>query len=967
MTHKIMVVDDNSATRRMVRNALQRKGHDVVEAADGHTARLLMASERPRVVIQDLMLPDADGFTLVGELRAIARGTDVSILAFSGFVSELDEARVSTVGFDDIIPKPIAPSRLVPLVEAHLPANVPKMERFGDGRRLVIADDDPMQLKLAQFRLSRLGFEIEAVGDGRAALEAIRRNPPDVIVSDVMMPEIDGFALAMSVRQDPLLRKLPIVLVTSSYVEAADRDLARRAGANDLVPRTPELVELVDKLRETLQATRTAEPMIEAEQLVDLEREHGQRVFRQLERQVMLNSGLAKRCSALASELTVLAGISEAVLKHRDVDVALDEALAECFDAGGISIGALYLVEGDQLRVRPIGSSTGLPAYEEIKNFYGNEALLRTLIARKELVELPLPKGSPDAELRAAAPALLASAQASAMLLVPVVHLEHSLGSLLMVARGRELDREDWRAFAHGVATQISHVLTLARAFADRESAERRATDHAALLDALVESAPDFVFHLDLDGTIRFANRTGAKFTPSQVLGHKFYEFLEEEQCVTVKRAIAKVVETGAPQGYDMAVTLNGKQSWYSTRLGPIRQDGVIAGVVLISRDITEGKQTEMHLMVADRMASVGTLAAGVAHEINNPLASVIANLDMALQDVGEFARDLPPELVEELKDARTAADRVREIVRDLKIFSRSEEERRGPVDIEHVLESTIRMAWNELRHRAKLVKQFGKVPDVDANESRLGQVFLNLIINAAHAIPPGKYDSNQILVSTRLDETGRNVVVAIRDTGMGMPPEVRARLFTPFFTTKPVGVGTGLGLAISHKIVTQFGGTITLDTEPGKGTEFRVTLPIAGASDLAKPRTRSVTVPATRRGRVLVIDDEEPLAQAIRRFLATEHEVTAVFSAGAALDLVRQGERYDVIFCDLMMPQVTGMEMHAELVRLDAAQAEKVVFLTGGAFTPMARDFLDQVPNRRLEKPFDLKELRRLVNELVR
>src|SRR6185436_12872883 len=186
-------------------------------------------------------------------------------------------------------------------------------------------------------------------------------------------------------------------------------------------------------------------------------------------------------------------------------------------------------------------------------------------------------------------------------------------------------------------------------------------------------------------------------------------------------------------------------------------------------------------------------------------LASVIANLDMALQDVLAFTHDLPPELEEELKDARTAADRVREIVRDLKIFSRAEEERQGPVDVEHTLESTIRMAWNELRHRARLVKKFAKVPEVEANESRLGQVFLNLIINAAHAIPAGKYEQNQITVSTALDKDANTVVVTIADTGSGIPPEVRPRLFTPFFTTKPVGVGTGLGLAISHKIITQY------------------------------------------------------------------------------------------------------------------------------------------------------------------
>src|SRR5204863_9680817 len=143
-------------------------------------------------------------------------------------------------------------------------------------------------------------------------------------------PEVDGFGLAMEVRSHPTLRKIPVVLVTSSYVESADRDLARRAGANDLVPRTPELVELIELLRTTIDDT-SVESEIEPDELVGLEREHNQRVFRQLERQVLLNTGLAKRCSALASELTVLTGISEAVLKHQDVDLALDEALAECF------------------------------------------------------------------------------------------------------------------------------------------------------------------------------------------------------------------------------------------------------------------------------------------------------------------------------------------------------------------------------------------------------------------------------------------------------------------------------------------------------------------------------------------------------------------------------------------------------------------------------------------------------------
>lgn len=957
--HKIMVVDDNAATRRMVKNALARQGYHVLEAPDGATARLLMARERPRVVLQDLMLPDADGFSLVGELRKLA-GPDVAILAFSGFVSKLDQARISSVGFDDIIPKPIAPSRLLPLLEAHMPAPVPSAERFGVGRKLIVADDDPLQLKLASFRLGRLGFEIETVPDGAAALEAVRRIRPDAVVSDVMMPELDGFGLAMALRQDPELRSIPLVLVTSSYVEPSDRELAQRAGANDLVVRTPELVELIELLRRTLTSTeQTAQ--IEPGELTELERERNRRVFRQLERQVLLNTGLAKRCSALASELTVLTGIAEAVLKHRDVDVALDEALAACFDAGGVSVGALYLLEpGGTLRVRTLGAEGGWSA-GGLETFFDNESLLRSVMSSGQPLHVP----SPDVP-REVGDRLLRLCEANAVLVVPLTSASGPLGALLMAARGRELDEEDWRAFALGVGSQISQVLTLARAYADVEAAERKAADHAALLEAVMQSAPDYVIHLDRDGLIRFINRIEPPQTTSEVLGVNWFDLVAADQRAKARAAFEVALTGGASEFEIQTLGTMGTPRWFQGRIGPIRRDGAITGCVIVARDITDKKQTEMQLMLADRMASVGTLAAGVAHEINNPLAAVIANLDMALQDVIALEERvvLPSDLLDELRDARLSADRVREIVRDLKLFSRTQEERQGAVNVEKVLESTLRMAWNEVRHRAKVVKEYGNVPRVTANESRLGQVLLNLIVNAVQAIPEGNFLNNQIRIKTYTE--GDNVVIGIRDTGSGIPPEVQRRLFTPFFTTKPVGVGTGLGLAISHRIVTAMNGTITFESEVGKGTEFRITLPIAPAT--VQPITARVPTAklASRRGRVLVIDDEESLGHAIRRYLAQEHDVEAVTSARVALDLLSGGARYDVILCDLMMPQITGMELHESVTRLDAAQAAKIVFVTGGAFTESARTFFETTPNPRIEKPFDLKTLRHLVNELI-
>jgi len=243
--------------------------------------------------------------------------------------------------------------------------------------------------------------------------------------------------------------------------------------------------------------------------------------------------------------------------------------------------------------------------------------------------------------------------------------------------------------------------------------------------------------------------------------------------------------------------------------------------------------------------------------------------------------------------------------------------------------------------------------------------VFLNLIVNAAQAIPDGRANQNEIRVATSLTDDGR-VRVDIADSGSGMPPEVVAQLFTPFFTTKPIGVGTGLGLSICHQLVTAVGGEISVETELGKGTTFTVLLPAAAASPQV-PRT--ITTPeaaATRRGRVLLIDDEPIVATTLHRALSRHHDVVAK-DAAEAIRAIEQGGVFDVIFCDLMMPDISGMDVYAELARIAPAQAARMVFITGGAFTVRGREFLERTKNKHLEKPIDLGELRALVDAAVR
>lgn len=390
------------------------------------------------------------------------------------------------------------------------------------------------------------------------------------------------------------------------------------------------------------------------------------------------------------------------------------------------------------------------------------------------------------------------------------------------------------------------------------------------------------------------------------------------------------------------------------------------------ARARAERQKMREQLMISERMASVGMLAASVAHEINNPLAVIVANLEFTLQQLdapvsgdGSASTALRGAIDGPLRDALEAAERVSHIVRDLKVFSRSNnEDQQGPVDIERVLESAARMASNEVRHRADLVRNYSKVPPVLGNEARLGQVFLNLIVNAAQAISEGRANENRIVLSIRAG-AGNKAVVEVSDTGSGMTPEVASHIFDPFFTTKPEGVGTGLGLAICQRIIASLRGEISVESRPGQGSTFRVSLPYA---ETALPVSAAPAAEAAhrRRGRILVVDDEPMLCITVERILSPQHDIITVQSARQALQMIEQGERFDLILSDLMMPQMTGIEFHGVLRQIVPELADKIVFMTGGAFSAEASAFLDRSSNPTIDKPFKTSALRNLVQDLV-
>ncbi|HVG59980.1 MAG TPA: MASE1 domain-containing protein [Hyalangium sp.] len=392
-------------------------------------------------------------------------------------------------------------------------------------------------------------------------------------------------------------------------------------------------------------------------------------------------------------------------------------------------------------------------------------------------------------------------------------------------------------------------------------------------------------------------------------------------------------------------------------QLSPMRDaKGVVTHFVCSYRDVTATQELRSRLLATERVAAVGMLAAGVGHEIQNPLGYLALNLDAA--ERGLRRGDAPAEeVLDHLRDAREGAERIRLIVQDLRTFSREGGDERKPLDLREVAAPALRMVRHVLQNRARLVEDHGTIPRVMGSGARLGQVLLNLLVNAVQAIPPGEPERNMVRISTRTAPDGR-AQVEISDTGQGILPEVLPHVFKPFFTTKPLEEGTGLGLSICQQIIQAHGGEILVRSEPGQGTVFTVLLPVAPEEvACAEPSLQSKDEPAAhgsqaRRGRILIVDDEPRMAQSLRMLLEPAHEVVATTRGSEALEMVSSGQRFDLVVCDLQMPGTTGMDVYAQLRQQAPELAQRLVFMSGGAYTPDASAFIRSVPNRVLEKP---------------
>ncbi len=935
----VLLVDDNALTRRFIQRALRDENLTIVEAVGVRSALAIAESSKADLVLLDLVLADGSGFDLVEPLRKALRSA-VPVLAVTGLISRNDEGRLGSAGFDDIVNKPIDPVRLRAAVRAYLPERSVSRDRFGVGKRLVFADDDPVQRKLGVFRLARMGFEVHAAADGEQAFELATKVRPDVVVSDVLMPRVDGFELCVRIRRDPALSQVPVVLLTNSYLEEADRSLANKIGADGYLIRTPDLRDVAETLRNLVGVRERVSHVAVAEDATAAH-ERLSRAVQQLDRQLALNVTLTQRTAVLSAQLGILGGLTSALVEQGDIESALDQALHACLDAGGISWGLLVVRHREQWTRRSLGLTD---AEKQLV-----DASLETLIERL----LDATDGRAPTRLSGN----LVGSDDGEALVVPISWREELLGAFVL-RLSPTLD-EQRQAFVQVVAGQLALVVALARTFQRLDDSSKAERARARLIASTLEAVGKPLLVIDGVGRATGWNQPGEAFrflTRGLSAGVELLTSDQSRPLAVEEEPIARALAGETIDDAEVCVRPGSEEPrWLRLTARAFHgDDDRTAGAVVVVRDVTDERRAQARQIVNDRLASVGVLAAGIAHEINNPLTSVLAEIEMAVARIPGMDR-----AIEHLNTALDAAHRVRTIVSDLRTLSREGSgDALVAVDVARALDTALRMAVPHTRGRVEVKTEIGDLPWILGNEGRLVQVFLNLIVNAAQAMNGLPQERRSIRVRAMRGRDG-GARVDVVDTGTGMTAEVRNRIFTPFFTTKPLGTGTGLGLSICQRIITQLGGTIDCDSAPNRGTTFTLWLPPApdqiGSSPAPSGGREAVSA------RILVVDADPFARQLVTRALRAEHDVVALGSADVAWSRIEGGEPFDLVLYDGDALAPSAAELWSRLAGELAPLRDRVVFLTGPMTGPATREFLASTGARVLSKPIDATTLKRM------
>ncbi|MBV8881720.1 MAG: response regulator, partial [Planctomycetaceae bacterium] len=607
----ILVVEDNPITRKMIRVALESHDYSAVEAADGRSTIAAVEALRPDLILMDLNLPDMDGLKLVQVLRSMPQAASAPIFAITGSGAKIDRARELPVGFTEVLLKPVSPADLLKLVESHLGKSGAETRRLRRDKRILIVNEQPLELRLLRLNFEKRGYGIIPAEDGRRGLSQALQCLPDAVVSEVLPQHLDGFRLCREIRKDRRLSRIPVVLLSRIPVADADRRLARTVGAVLVELRSTIESEVVMALEEALRnpmATGTVggeeEPALE--DLVD-------HLHRQVISKKEDNRRLDRRRTLLEAELAVLGGLSDVLQKDSSIPATLSEVFHRCLDAAGVSQGAAYLIG-------PGGSLT-LEVDYGASGALENQSLFREVLERGEsLVDVLRPVGDGKGGVRIH------------RLIAPILLGQERLGVIVLASTHEELG-DDWMAFGKAIGSQVGQAIGLTRALSSLSVSEAHHRLLVEGLDAIVCEADPMTLRFS------FVSRQAER-----MLGHPESEWTSrladwpahvhfEDRAEVLEALHHAASHPGSHQFEYRTVSAGGAVVWLRVFLhsgpeegcGPKRLRGVMVNV-------TERRQGE------EKRIRDLTLLNGM-----NELLAACSTMDEAYDVVGRTTRELFP------------------------------------------------------------------------------------------------------------------------------------------------------------------------------------------------------------------------------------------------------------------------------------------------------------------------------------
>ncbi|MEO8031318.1 MAG: response regulator [Gemmatimonadota bacterium] len=841
---------------------------------------------------------------------------------------------------------------------------------------ILIVDDLSANRKYLVGLLEGLGHRLLQAADGSAGLAQVRAERPDLIITDVLMPVMDGYEFVRQLRLDPQSSRIPVLFYSAPYSEREARALALSTGASYVLRKPAPPAEVLQVVGRVLADGIEPHPAFDA---TEWSASPDRFNLRLLTDRLSEQSGDLRMANA---RLRAVINIGLEMTARQDSDRLLRTVCSAACDLFGASYASIGILEEDLSTVKrraawPSEMGDWLRVGDRVSG------LLQTVVTERRTVRGENPGGNADSlQLAHGHPEVLS------YLAAPIASPSRTYGWFCLVGNEGRVFVEEDEDLVTALAGQVGRIYENGLLTSERgeraDELSREIDEHKEVQDSLsrserlnrnlVEHLPHRILVKDSNSVILFCNANYANdvgLPPEEVVGKDAFAFYAPSLAEAYHADDRKVMADGVMEDVEERYEIAGEERWVHTVKVPYRDErNKIIGILVVFEDITERKQLDEQFRQSQKLEAVGQLAGGVAHDFNNLLTVILGYCDVI---TGDLKPDDPQ--ISDIEQIRKCGVRAAELTRQLLAFSRKQILEPRVLDLNAVVAGLNamlqRLIGADIELRTALAPQLGRVR---ADPSQLEQILMNLVVNASDAIGHGgrielataDVPSGEVLAGRHVVVLpGGYVMLAVTDNGKGMDSATVARVFEPFFTTKGPGKGTGLGLSTVYGIVKQSNGYVWCTSEPGRGTTFRVYLPQV-EEEADAPLVQPIAPAIGGAETILIAEDEAEVRQLVRQILTLAGYTVIVAANGdeALKECSDSGRRIDLLLTDVIMPGMSRGEMIRSVRNIRPEM--KVLFMSGYAGEVVLDRGLLGDDRAFLQKPFTREALIRKVREML-